>query len=464
MGLIERLDEWMWRRPTAPAPEQRYSLQDWINDTLMGFGGNTYQLRGGTLQNDVETVGAGFESFIRGGYQGNPVVFSCELARLMLFTEARFQWRKLTNGRPGQLFGTRELAPLNEPWPGATTGDLLARMILDADFAGNSFVRLQGTEIVRLRPDWVSLVYDGDPWEPEARLEGYLYQPGGPRAGNPVRNFPVEQVAHFAPQPDPLSPRRGMSWLTPVLREVDADVAATSHKDSMFRQGGTPNMIVKADMSVTKELFDAVVKLYREGHEDAANAGKAWFVQAGFDPTVIGANLRQSDFKAVQGAGETRICMAAGVPPVIIGSSEGLQAATYSNYGQARRRFADLTMRPLWRNVAGSLEWIINIPQVQGGRAELWYDERDIAFLKEDAKDTAEIQGLHTAQIASLVKEGFPPDAAVDAVMSGDLSLLKGQHTGLVSVQLQLPGTELAPTNGGTPPNGKAPAGAAAPA
>jgi hypothetical protein len=462
MGLMERLDSWMWRRP-APAA-QRYDLQAWVNDLMMAFGGNAYGLHGGTLQDDVEKVGSGFESFVRGAYQGNGVVFACELARLMLFTEARFQWRKMTNGRPGQLFGTTDLRPLNDPWPGGTTGDLLARMILDADFAGNSFIRLQGSELARLRPDWVSLVYDGDPWEPETRLQGYLYQPGGPGGGNPVRPFPVEEIAHFAPLPDPLSPRRGMSWLTPVLREIDADAAATAHKDSMFRQGGTPNMIVKADATVTKELFDAVVKMYREGHEDAANAGKAWFVQSGFDPDVIGSSLRQSDFKAVQGAGETRICMAAGVPPVIVGSSEGLQAATYSNYGQARRRFADLTMRPLWRNVAGSLEWIINTPQVTAGRAELWYDERDISFLQEDAKDAAEIQGLHTAQITSLVKEGFPPDAAVDAVMSGDLSLLKGEHTGLVSVQLQLPGTELPPTNGGTPPNGKAPAGAAIPA
>jgi phage portal protein BeeE len=57
-----------------------------------------------------------------------------------------------------------------------------------------------------------------------------------------------------------------------------------------------------------------------------------------------------------QGAGETRIAAAAGVPPVIVGLSEGLQAATYSNYSQARRRFADGTMRPLWRNAAVARE------------------------------------------------------------------------------------------------------------
>jgi hypothetical protein len=30
-------------------------------------------------------------------------------------------------------------------------------------------------------------------------------------------------VAHWSPIPDPLANFRGMSWLTPVLREIDAD-------------------------------------------------------------------------------------------------------------------------------------------------------------------------------------------------------------------------------------------------
>jgi hypothetical protein len=63
--------------------------------------------------------------------------------------------------------------------------------------------------------------------------------------------------------------------------------------------------------------------------------------------------MKQIDFKVTQGHGETRIAAAAGVPPIIVGLSEGLEAATYSNYGQARRRFADVTMRPLWRERGG---------------------------------------------------------------------------------------------------------------
>jgi hypothetical protein len=44
---------------------------------------------------------------------------------MALFSEARFQWRKMTNGRPGDLFGSQDLRILEKPWTTGTTGDLL---------------------------------------------------------------------------------------------------------------------------------------------------------------------------------------------------------------------------------------------------------------------------------------------------------------------------------------------------
>jgi hypothetical protein len=42
------------------------------------------------------------------------------------FSEARFQFQRLTNGQPGDLFGNPALTPIERPWPGGTTADLLA--------------------------------------------------------------------------------------------------------------------------------------------------------------------------------------------------------------------------------------------------------------------------------------------------------------------------------------------------
>jgi hypothetical protein len=123
------------------------------------------------------------------------------------------------------------------------------------------------------------------------------------------------------------------------------------------------------------------------------------------------------------------------VPPVVVGLSEGLQGSSLNagNFSQAMRRFADVTMRPLWRNACGSLATIVPPPP----DAELWVDDRDIPALKDDIKDAAEVQSLNAAAIRQLIDAGFDPGTVVNAINAGDLKRLK--HTGLYSVQLQPP-------------------------
>jgi hypothetical protein len=64
------------------------------------------------------------------------------------------------------------------------------------------------------------------------------------------------------------------------------------------------------------------------------------------------------------------------------------------------------------------------------GRA-LWYDDRDIAFLREDRKDAAEIQQIKAASIRQLVDAGYKPESVIKAVESEDMGLL--DHSGLYS-------------------------------
>lgn len=381
-----------------------------------------------------------FEAAVQRVYKANGPVFALMLVRQMVFSEARFQFRQIRNGRPGELFGTADLAPLERPWPGGTTGDLLSRMIQDADLSGNAFVtRLDDGRLRRLRPDWVTIVTGSQEEQSapgdaiDSQLVGYAYTP--PTA-DPQWLLP-EQVAHFAPIPDPEFSFRGMSWLTPVMREITADLATTRHKLKFFENGATPQLVVSLDASVTAENFAKFKAAMDASHQGVDHAYKTLYLGGGADVTVAGKDLHQLDFKATQGAGETRLAAAAGVPSVIVGFSEGLAGSSLNagNYASSRRRFADGTMRPLWRNAAGSLAEIIDVPT----GSELWYDDRDIAFLREDRRDAAEIQGIQSRTIRALVDAGYEPDSVVAAVQAEDYSLLR--HSGLYSVQLQPPGS-----------------------
>jgi phage portal protein BeeE len=425
-----------------------------------------------TLPGDKQEQIQDYQSLTRGAYKSDSVVFACMDVRSKLFSEARFQFRQIRNGRPGELFGTSELEILEVPWPNGTTGDLLMRMIQYADLAGNAFVVRRPTGVALLRPDWVDIVTgapgaDSDAWSPDAVVVGYVYHPGGRSSSRPAETFLPAEVAHFAPIPDPEARFRGMSWLTPVIREIMADKAGTLHKQQFFENAATPNLVVKFDLD-SVEKMRPWIELFRENHEGSANAYKTLFLNAGTDATAIGHTFQEMEFKVTQGAGETRIAAAAGTPPVIVGLSEGLAAATYSNYGLAMRRFADVTMRPLWRNVAASLAPIVNVPS----GAELWYDDRDVPALADDGTQKAQILATNTSTLHTLVSAGFEPDSAIDAVISGDLTKL--EHTGLYSVQLQPAGSVtqgkgalvagvVAPENQSAPPAAPSTNGAGAP-
>lgn len=351
-------------------------------------------------------------------------------------------FQRMRGGRPGDLFtfNGSDLALLDTPWEGGTTGDLLSDMLTHVDIAGNAYVVRRLGRLTPLRPDWVSIIggvpgnVDASVWHPDARVLGYSYQEGGPASGKDPEFFLADEVAHFAPRRDPEARFRGMSWLTPIVRQVMADKAMDDHKLAFFENGATPNLAVTLNVD-SLEKYRNWVKEVKGDHEGVRNAYKTLFLAAGASAEVLGVDMQQLDFKIVQGAGETRIAAAAGVPPVIVGLSEGLAAATYSNYSQARRRFADQTMRPLWRNVCGSLAQIIRVPS--DGR--LWYDDRDIKALQEDQKDAAEINQIDASSVVALVNGGFTAESSVAAIAARDLTLL--EHTDLVSVQLQPPGT-----------------------
>jgi len=431
---------------------------------FVNFNGNTYPIGlNETLRGEREEIAGGFTGYVNGAYKANAVVFALMTKRQMLFSQGRFRYQRLRNGQPEDFWGDASLSILEHPWRGAATGDLLSRAMIDNDAAGNFYATRKGGRIVRMRPDWVSLIIGSDQDDDvvagdlDAELLALVYYPGGKYSGRKPEILPAGQFAHFALHPDPTASYMGMSWLTPVVREIMGDQAATSHKLKFFEHGATPNMVIKRLDAPAKAAFEEWRDMMESGHAGVANAYKTLYLTAGADATVVGKDLQQLDFKLVQGAGETRLAAAAQIHPAIAGLSEGLQGASLNagNFGAARRLVADTFLIPAWDNFATSMEQLV--PPPAGSR--LWHDDSRVPFLREDSKDAAEILKEKMLTIESGIRGGFEPESVKKAVVAGDLSLLT--HTGLYSVQLQPPGVkepasapmkpDMAPPNGTKP-------------
>jgi len=389
---------------------------------------------------ETESVLPDFPSFASVGYAGNSVIFALVGARLSLFSQAEFKYQRLADRK---LWGSEALSVLENPWPGGTTGELLARMEQDVSLAGNSFVRRWPDRLERLRPDWVDIVHRDVVEDGPDEVIGYIYWSDG-RGGGEAEFIPVESVAHWSPVPDPLAEFRGMSWLTPVVREINADLAMTEHRSTFFSNAATPNLVLKYQQKLSRDSLDALRDRWQARYGGPENGWKTAVLDEGADLTVVGSTFESMAFVDVQAAGENRLCMAAGVPPIVIGSKEGLGAATYSNYQQALRAFGLGTMAFLWQSAAAALSKLVDVP----ADSRLWPDTARIPALRDEETARAEAARTWAVAAGELIRAGYEPQTVANALIAGDMSLLT--HTGAIPTALY--------------PNGQAPAAASAPA
>lgn len=246
MGLLDRISAARGR------DEQRFGMDQWIADYLIpanefGYNNHTYpfglnQTLPGSRTKEISSTLPGYMDALR----QCPPAFASQMLRALVLSQARFVWRNTRRSRtPGRTFSTSRLSPLETPWRNGTTGELLSRMEWHAGLAGNAYVtnRQQGRLRV-LRPDWVIIIFgsQAQPEDPAHALDGevigYAYCNGGFQANRYAPEILLpDEVAHFSPLPDPEHAGIGMSWITPAVREIQGDRAATDHKLRFFANG-----------------------------------------------------------------------------------------------------------------------------------------------------------------------------------------------------------------------------------
>jgi phage portal protein BeeE len=358
----------------------------------------------------------------REAYECNGVVFACELVRMALLSEARFTFQSAD----GHLFGNTDLALLEHPWPGATAGELLARMGQDDTVAGNSYIRRaepedgSGPLLAQVPADCVTIISEearDTAGRTFRRPVGYAEDPE-PGSGREPQFYTTAEVAHYSPVPDPRARFRGMSWLTPLIEDVRADQAMTAYKTEHLRSGAQLGIVVKYAQKLQPSTIDALRERITARYGGPQNAGKTLVLDQGGDVTVAGSTLEQLQYTAVQQAGERRVCAAAGPGLLeILGFERG-------DYQSAIRKLADLWARPRWRMICASLEHLLPTSR-DLGPVRLWFDVSGVAALREGELTRAQAYLVKTQGLAASVAAGYTRESAIAAAESGDLSQLK---------------------------------------
>jgi Phage portal protein len=377
---------------------------------------------------DREPVLPQLAQFAQQANSSSAIVFAAILTRIALFSEAVMKYQALDDKH---LFGNTSLGKIEHPFgPESVTGDLLARAEQDVSLAGNSYTWDPPGEdrLVRLRPDWTTIVSEvvyvdgGDPGHPGwyRRPVGYWHEP--PKGVlDRGRGFlvPAEECVHWAPTPDPAADFRGMSWLTPVMRDVQGDDGLTQYKIKYLSNSASPNLLIRYAQKLQPGTVDSVRERMHARYGGVDNAFKTLILDQGADVTVIGNSLAQMDFSGVSAVGVERILAAASVPGVLVGL-EPLRGAG-RGFQESMQKFANLWGRPHWRSFCGAFSQIMDVPA--GNR--LWYDTSDIAALADGELERGQAALVKAQALLALQQAGYEQMSAVAAVDSMDLTQLK---------------------------------------
>jgi HK97 family phage portal protein len=255
-------------------------------------------------------------------------------------------------------------------------------------------VRSAGGAIVGLNPLNPAAM---SPWKQGTTQIGYIW-----RDGARSEHFRYEDLL-IRTNPD----WSNASPLSVAIGAIDADTAQTDFIRAFFNHGGQPGGILKKKGTITQEVADRTADMYARKY---GRQGNGWFRPAVLDDNVeyqkVGSMLNELDSESIRGLTESRVCMAFGVPPLIVYAYVGLLRATYSNLKEAWASFWDAELSPALKAWREFFTWsllteFVSEDRIYAGRIRLRWDLSQVAALQDD------VDAVHTRATNALRAGGW---------------------------------------------------------
>ena len=274
--------------------------------------------------------------------------------------------------------------PLSDVPGGYTGSALMKATIYSLLFDGNAYwIKVRGTKgkpgELWYVPHWM-MTPKGDEANPRLFITHYEYRPGNVP---PLRLEP-DEVVHLRDGLDPRDPRRGLSALGAVLREVYTDDEAGELVAALMRNKGIPGLIITPKDGVSfSETDKQATKDYVEDRFTGRNRFKPMVLGGATSVQQLGFNPEELNLSAARNLPEERVCAALGIPAAVVGFGTGLEQTKVGATMQEMRKqaWSDCIL-PLHRLVAEELDRNLGADFNLQGR--LAYDTSDVDALQDD--------------------------------------------------------------------------------
>ncbi|HEY6568603.1 MAG TPA: phage portal protein [Actinomycetota bacterium] len=168
---------------------------------------------------------------------------------------------------------------------------------------------------------------------------------------------PVDDVVHFRNGIDPANPRKGLSRLGSLFREIFTDDESANFTASLLRNLGVPGVILAPSNTAPGGKVDAdtIKSKYNEAF-GGDNRGAVMVMTGPTEAKVLSWSPEQMNLKELRRIPEERVSAVLGVPAGVAGLGAGLDRNTFSNYGEANKAAINQGVVPLHRLIAAELE------------------------------------------------------------------------------------------------------------
>lgn len=214
-------------------------------------------------------------------------------------------------------------------------------------------------------------------------ISHYDYKPGGTAKAYRIE---VKDLVHFRYGLDPLNPRKGLSPLGAVLREVYTDDQAAQYTATILKNLGIPGLIIAPrgdDVDLSDEDAEDL-KAKADERFGGDNRGRTMVIQQPTDVTVLGWNPQQLSLRELRRIPEERVTATLGIPAIVVGLGAGLDRSTFANFEEARQAAYESHIIPDQRLFAAELRMQL-LPEYSDFEThQVSFDNSGVRVLQDD--------------------------------------------------------------------------------
>ena len=251
-----------------------------------------------------------------------------------------FVWDKRPDGTivPYTGNGSNQFYDLYEnPNPWFTGIELEMSAVTDLIFDGNVYIRKvrangPDSEVAQLWwcPSW-TIEPKWDQENPRSFIDHFLYKPDPTLDGIKIRPEDMIHVTWFR---DPLNPRKGISPVKHLLREVYSDEKAANFVASLLRNMGMPGIILSPKDNETTEPMSiedaAATKQQFMNVASGDQAGSVIVMDAAMQIDKLTFSPDELDLSKLREVSERRVASALGLYAEVLGFGAGSDASDFT--------------------------------------------------------------------------------------------------------------------------------------